>query len=36
MADEKKTVKVEIDYDSNAKELEQQIARLDNQTENLI
>jgi hypothetical protein len=36
MADEKKTVKVEIDYDSNAKELEQQIARLDTQTENLI
>ena len=36
MADEKKTVKVEIDYDSNARELEQQLARLDNQTENLI
>ena len=36
MADEKKTVKVEIDYDSNARELEQQLARLDSQTKNLV
>lgn len=36
MADEKKTVKVEIDYDSNAKELEQQLARLDSQTKKLV